>query len=43
MKENGRIPSYDSLYDKELINTVAKYYAADIKLYTEKFGVQPPL
>ena len=38
MKRNGQCPSYESMYDKELIELVKSLYVEDLELYVEKFG-----
>ncbi|QOP42670.1 sulfotransferase family protein [Sulfurimonas sediminis] len=38
LKDEGYAPSYESLYDEELVDLVSKMYKDDLLLYTEKFG-----
>ena len=38
LKQQGQIPSYESLYDDEVKAMVDRLYAADIAFYTEQFG-----
>ena len=37
MKENGNIPSYKSMFDKEAIELVNEIYSDDIALYKKYF------
>jgi hypothetical protein len=38
LKQKGFAPSYETLYDKELIEMVRNLYKEDFELYIEKFG-----
>lgn len=39
MKEQGRIPSHQSLYDKPIFELVSAIYRRDIQLYSERVGM----
>ena len=40
MRKAGQVPSYESLYDRDLIARVAEIYADDVALYADKCGSQ---